>query len=177
MHALRDRDNPRSLDGKLTCPLKEKEAQQKLYQAAVEIEAKNWEKRNRGRSFHEVNQEFESQRFRLNQASRWADQALKDKIFLYGELEMRNRIFQENHASDVHEIEQTRQARSEELSEQQRKNPLEFRISDASEFYDPESGSSSGATHVPNQTSTILVSGPCRAAILDCHEIRRIVRM
>ena len=31
-------------------------------------------------------------------------------------------------------------------------------LSDAEEFYDPESGSSSGATHVPDQTSTILSS-------------------
>ena len=29
-------------------------------------------------------------------------------------------------------------------------------LSDAREFYDPESGSSSGATHVPDRTSTIL---------------------
>ena len=31
-------------------------------------------------------------------------------------------------------------------------------LSDAREFYDPESRSSSGATHVPDQTSTILSS-------------------
>ena len=31
-------------------------------------------------------------------------------------------------------------------------------LSDAREFYDPESGSSSGATHAPDQTSTILSS-------------------
>ena len=31
-------------------------------------------------------------------------------------------------------------------------------LSDSREFYDPESGSSSGATHVPDQTSTILSS-------------------
>ena len=31
-------------------------------------------------------------------------------------------------------------------------------LSDAREFYDPESGSSSGATHVRDQTSTILSS-------------------
>ena len=31
-------------------------------------------------------------------------------------------------------------------------------LSDAREFYDPESGNSSGATHVPDQTSTILDS-------------------
>ena len=31
-------------------------------------------------------------------------------------------------------------------------------LSDAREFHDPESRSSSGATHVPDQTSTILSS-------------------
>ena len=31
-------------------------------------------------------------------------------------------------------------------------------LSDAREFYDPESGSSSGTTHVPDQTSTVLSS-------------------
>ena len=31
-------------------------------------------------------------------------------------------------------------------------------LSDARVFYDPESGSSSGATHVPDETSTILSS-------------------
>ena len=31
-------------------------------------------------------------------------------------------------------------------------------LSDAREFHDPDSGSSSGATHVPDQTSTILSS-------------------
>ena len=45
-------------------------------------------------NFREINQDFESQRFQLHQASRWADQAHRDKISLYGELEMRNRLFQ-----------------------------------------------------------------------------------
>ena len=31
-----------------------------------------------------------------------------------------------------------------------------YSLSDAREFYDPESGSSSGARHVPDRTSTIL---------------------
>ena len=42
----------------------EKQAQQKLYRAQAEIEAKNWEQRNRDRSFQEINQEFASLRFR-----------------------------------------------------------------------------------------------------------------
>ena len=109
---------------------------------------------------------------------------LRDKISWYGELELRTRLFQENHAKDCQEIEelrricceetdQGRQARSEELSLQQQRNPttvspmrLKFAmyrnkvnfLSDAREFYDPESRSSSGGTHVPDQTSTILSS-------------------
>ena len=99
-------------------------------------------------------------------------------------LELRNRLFQENHAWDCQEIEefrricgeeteQARQARGQELSLKQRRNPATVSqtiaqiqdsqnkvnsLSDAREFYDPESGSSSGATHIPDQTSTILSS-------------------
>ena len=125
----------RSLNGKLTWPSEERVAQQKLYEAEAEVEAKNWAKRNFGIAFREINQEFESQRFQLHQASRWADQAQRDKISLYGELELRgNRLFQEDHARDCQEIEelrricceetdQARQARIEEMSLQQQRNP------------------------------------------------------
>ena len=101
-----------------------------------------------------------------------------------GDLELRNRLFQEDHARDCQEIEelrricseetnQARQARIEELSTKQQRNPsavsqmkaqirdLQNRansLSDARALYDPESGSSSGATHVPDQTSMILSS-------------------
>ena len=62
MHALRDRDNPQKiLERKLDLAIQgEKEGQQKLYQAEAEIEAKNWEKRIRDYSLHEINQEFET---------------------------------------------------------------------------------------------------------------------
>ena len=45
-----------------------------------EVEAKNLGKRNSETAFREINQEFESQRFQSHQASRWADQAQRDKI-------------------------------------------------------------------------------------------------
>ena len=68
---LRDRDNLQKIfDRKVDLAIQgEKEAQQKLKQ----VEAKSWEKRNWDHSFQELDQEFESQRFRLHQASRWAD--------------------------------------------------------------------------------------------------------
>ena len=77
MHALRDRDNlDKILERKVDLAIQgEKEAQQKLYHAEAEIESKNWEKRNRDHSLQEINQEFESRRFLLNQASQWADQS------------------------------------------------------------------------------------------------------
>ena len=54
-------------------------AQQKLYQAEAEVEARNWETRNFDIAFQEINQEFESQRFQLHQASRWADKGQTEK--------------------------------------------------------------------------------------------------
>ena len=109
----------------------------------------------------------------------------RDKISMFRELELRNRPFQENPARDCQEIEElrsicceeanrARQARRDELSMQQERNPTTVSqmmarirelqnnvnsLSDARESYDPESGSSSGATHVPDQTSTKMSSG------------------
>ena len=105
-------------------------AQQKLYEAEAEVEARNLEKRNSDIAFHEINQEFESQRFQLHQA----DQAQRDKISWYGELELRNGLFQEDHARDCQEIEEftiisceetdrARQARIDELCVHQGRNP------------------------------------------------------
>ena len=109
-------------------------AQRNLYEAEAEVEATNGEKRNSDFAFQEINQDFESQRFQLHQASRWADQAQRDRISLYGELELRSRLFREHHARDCQETEElksicceeadrARQARSDELSMQQERNP------------------------------------------------------
>ena len=56
VHALRDRDNlQKIIERKVDLAMQgEKEAQQKLYQAEAEIEAQNWEKRNRDYSFQEI---------------------------------------------------------------------------------------------------------------------------
>ena len=101
------------------------------------------------------------------------------KISLYGALELRNRVFEEDRARDCQEIEEwrkiccedtdrARQARIDELPGLQERNPTTVSqlmtqirelhnkvnsLSDARIFYDPESGSSSGATHVPDQST------------------------
>ena len=92
------------------------------------------------------------------------------------------RVFREDHARDCQAIEElrrirceekhrARQARIDELSMHQERNPTTVSqlmdqmrelqnkvnsLSDARTFYDPEPGSSSGATHVPDQSSTFL---------------------
>ena len=109
-------------------------AQQRSYQAEAKVEPRNWEKRNADIAFQEINQEFVSQRFQLHQTSRWADQAHRDKISLYGDLELTNRVFEENYARDCQQIEElrricceetgrARQARIDELSTHQEGNP------------------------------------------------------
>ena len=81
-------------------------AQQKLYEAEAEVEARNWERRNSDIAFREISRELESERFQLHQASRWADQAQRDNISFYGDLELRNRLFQGDHAGQIEQDKQ-----------------------------------------------------------------------
>ena len=98
------------------------------------------EKRNSDIAFQEINQEFESQRFQLHQARRWADQAQRDKIILYGELELRHRLFQEHHARDCQEIEELRRARREECNRARQARIDELIVyASREESYDSES--------------------------------------
>ena len=57
----------------------ERICQQKLFEAEAVVEARNWGKRNSDVAFQEIKQEFESQRFQLHHASRWADQAQRER--------------------------------------------------------------------------------------------------
>ena len=66
-------------------------AQQRLYEAEADVEVKHWERRNSDLALYEINQEFPSQRFQLQQADQWADQAQRDFFkSLYGDLDTRN---------------------------------------------------------------------------------------
>ena len=66
VHSLRDRENQQKIfERKVDSVVRgERMAQQKMYEAEAEVEARNWEKRNSDFAFHEINQEFESQRFK-----------------------------------------------------------------------------------------------------------------
>ena len=152
------------MSGKLNQSSEENNWLSKIIRGEADVEVKHWDKRNSHKALHEANQEFESQRFQPHQGSRWADHAQRDKISLYGELELRNRLYQEDHARDCQEIEElpricfeetdrARQARIDELSMHQERNPTtvshllaQFQdlqnqvnsLSDARDFYDPE---------------------------------------
>ena len=112
----------------------EKLAQRRLHEAEADVEVKHWKREIRIIVLYELNQEFESQRLKPQEANQWADRAQRDKISLYGELEMRSGLFRETQAKDCQEIEEsrricceetdrTRQARIDELSMHQERNP------------------------------------------------------
>ena len=86
VHSFRDRENlHKILERKVDSAVRgERMAQQKLCEAEAEVEARNWEKKKSDFAFQQINQEFESQRFQLHQASRWAEQSQRDKNSLYG---------------------------------------------------------------------------------------------
>ena len=65
-------------------------------------------------ALYEINQAFESPRLQAQQANQWADQAQRDEIILYGELEMMNRLFREHQAKYCQEIEVLRKTCCEE---------------------------------------------------------------
>ena len=144
-------------------------AQRRLSEAEADMDKRNWEQRSADIALYETNQKLESQRLELHQANQWADQAQREQINLSGELEMRNarncQEIQELRRICCEETDRARQLRIDELSMQQERNPTiasqlltqiqELKdnvnsLSDAREFYDPESGSSSGVSHVPN---------------------------
>ena len=89
-------------------------AQQRLFEAEADVDVKHWEKRNSDIVLYEVNQEFEPPRLQLQQANQCADQAQREKIRLCGELEMRNRLFNESRAKDCQENEELRRIWFEE---------------------------------------------------------------
>ena len=155
------------------------------------MEIRNWEKRNSDfallmRYVKNSNPNDYSYNRRINGLIRLTER----RQILCGELEMRNGLLRENRAKDCQEIEElrricceetdrARRARIDKVSMQQGRNPTTVSqlltqiqdlqnkvnsLSDAREFYDPETASSPGASHVPSQRLTIPSprTMPCR---------------
>ena len=127
------------------------------------MDIRNWEQRNSDIALYETSQ------------------AQRENIKLCGKLKMRSILFQESRARNCQEIEELRricceetnrprQLRIDELSVQQERNPSTVSqlltqiqdwqnkvnsLTDAREFYDPETASSSAASHFPNQSLNI----------------------
>ena len=92
---LRDRQSlHKILERKAALPCEEKNWLSKAFTKLRQTwRSKNWERRDSDIALYEINQEFASQRFQLQQANHWANQAQRRKISLHGELEMRKRLF------------------------------------------------------------------------------------
>ena len=106
----------------------------------MDVEFKEWERKNSELALNESQRELESQRLQLRQANEWADQAQRERISLYDEL--KNRLHGECYRRTPQEI--------EELWRRCHK--------DVQELHDPDSGSSSGQSQVPNQHRIIASS-------------------
>ena len=152
---------------------------EKLSEIEADVEIRRWEQRSSEIALHESYRELETQILQLLQANIW-DNARSERISLCGELEMRNKLFQESRTKDCQEIEElrrgcceesdrARQAKLDELSMMQQRDPqtvsqllAQMResqdkvnsLSDAREFHDPETAGSSGASHVTSPPLT-----------------------
>ena len=184
-----------TLSRKVDRLFKENAQLRKISGAVAQMDIRHWEQRNADIALYET-RELESQRLELYQANQWADQdqAQREKIHLCGELGMRNRIFQERRARDCQEIEDLRRICCEETDRARqlrklmtclcnRKRTLLQWISSwlkfgiyrtrpipwptQENFNDPETASSSGASHVPSQPSSILQETFLKAYLLE----------
>ena len=106
-----------SLNEKLKWPCSERNWLSKVYTELRQTWRSNIQKKKKRKYvyiFDEVNQEFESQRLQLQQANQRACQAQRDIICMYGELEMRSRLFRDDRAKDCQENEELRRICCEE---------------------------------------------------------------
>ena len=75
-----------------------------MLKAEADMDRTNWEQRNADIALYETNRDLESQTLELYHANQLADQAQREKINLCGELDMRNRLFQESRPRKCQEI-------------------------------------------------------------------------
>ena len=172
LHKILEREAESSIQG-------ENEAQKNYQKIEADVEITRWEQRSSEIALHESYRELETQRLQLLQENLW-DNAQSDRISLCGELGMRNNLFKKSRTKDCQEIEElrrrcceesdrARQAKLDELSVMQQRDPqtvsqllAQMResqdkvnsLSDAREFHDPETASSSGASHVTSPPLT-----------------------
>ena len=135
LQTLRDRQHLHNIFArKAELAMRGKMVQQRLYEAEADVEVEYVGKGHSDISLFEINREFGIQRLQLQQANQWADQVHRDKMSLYGDLEMRNRFFREKIKQKIannlknweefvakKQIEQ--QARIDELSMHQERKP------------------------------------------------------
>ena len=130
--SMRDRENLlKILERGWVINLRGEWSSEKLSEIGAGVEIRRWEQRSSEIALHESYRELETQRLQLLQANFW-DNAQSERISLCGELEMRNKLFQESRTKDCQEIEElrrrcweesdrARQAKLDELSVMQQR--------------------------------------------------------
>ena len=139
-------------------------AQTRLSEAQSELDRREWTMCNADVALCETGMQLQSQRMELHQANHLTDQTRREKIWLFEELEMRNKVFQEDRARNCQEIgdlrriccaeaERPRPLKYDELSAQKEQNPTTVNqlmmqiqelqdkvdtLNDAKESYHPE---------------------------------------
>ena len=176
LHDYFEREAWRALHG-------ESIAQRKLSEPEMERDRMTWDERNYdSAAVHGINSQLESQKSELHHANQWTCQAQMESRRLFEELTTKSKLYQENHALDCMEIEELWRICHEEteksstvengwyLCSRKKEKPSTMNqllsqirtlqgkvnaLSEEREFYDPETASSSGMSHVPSQPSRI----------------------
>ena len=170
VHSSTDRNLQTTLDPKVDSAVRgERMAQPKLYEADAEVEAGNWHRFS-----------WDQSRIWISTISAtWADQAQRTKSACMENWNWQidsSKTIMQDIAKKLKNWEELVAKKQIEQDKQELMNCLCIKtttvsqfltqiqdlqnkvnsLTDAREFYNPESGISSGATHVPDQTSTIL---------------------
>ena len=88
-------------------------AQTRLSEVQTEIDRKGWQRRNADIALYETNRQHEFLRVELYQANQLTHQAQREKSWLFGEVDLRKRVFQEDLEKDCKEIEELRRTCNE----------------------------------------------------------------
>ena len=144
--------------------------QSRLSEAQSDLDRTDWKMRHADIALCEIGMQLQPGGWNLHQAHPLSDQLQREKGWLCEELEKRNRAFQEDRARDCQETEElrriccaeadrARQLKYDEPSTQKEDNPSAVNqfmvqiqelqdkvnsLTDAKEFHDPETASSTG---------------------------------
>ena len=79
-------------------------AQKRCFEVQAGMDGGEWQRQNAEIPLYETSRQLQSQKMELSQAPPWIEQAQREKSWLFGELDTRNRAFQEDRGTYCQEI-------------------------------------------------------------------------